>query len=246
MFWRARTAGELSHLPPEERKKQQADLDKNLKKDRETQQAELEKQPLVKMGIELRTQFEALLTPEQLTAYKELAFQNIAHSAVDDPLMLNQIGASDQQRAALQRLEMESTESNQRFIRAMGEKMLNVLTPAQQEKLREEIDRRMSGQSLSEQTKAADPDAKAGPATSNLAFINLPGRSLLASPESRKQLGISAEQEKKLREIAVAFQADSQKFGEEKMKVSPEERERKRTESSHTLAEMIERGAPTN
>jgi hypothetical protein len=59
-------------------------------------------------------------------------------------LMLMEIGASDQQRAALQEFEPDSMETSLRFSREMGEKMLKILTPPQQEKLWQEIDRRRS------------------------------------------------------------------------------------------------------
>ena len=57
----------------------------------------------MELSIKLRKQFESTLTPEQLAKYKALAFENISHFSLDDPLILHEIGASDQQKSAMQR-----------------------------------------------------------------------------------------------------------------------------------------------
>jgi hypothetical protein len=144
---------ELQSLPPEERKiemrgggfaasgrgskekleKLQAEADKRRRKS----QAEYERHPLVKMCSELRKQFEAVLTPDQLAAYKDMAVRNIATTALRDSRVQDRVGASDEQKAALQRILDESLVNYRQSNREMGQKMLKVLTPPQQEKLRQ-------------------------------------------------------------------------------------------------------------
>lgn len=122
------------------------EVNQHLMAEREKESAEHRKQPLVKRTIELRRQFEKLLTPAQLASYRDMAFQNIAEVAVSDPVMLDQIGATAKQRAAVRRHQWELYEVMQQFACEMGEKELKLLTPEQREKLQQEIDRRMSGQ----------------------------------------------------------------------------------------------------
>ena len=134
-----------------------ASLAEKVKKDHYEQRAELEGQSSVKTTVKLLRQFEGLLTPEQLASYRDIAFRSVVRSAIrqstirgDHSLILRQIGASDQQRAALWRILMESLETGGQLTRKIGEKMLEVLTPPQREKLHEEIDQRLSGRSLDE------------------------------------------------------------------------------------------------
>ncbi len=130
------------NLSREEEEKHQAEFEEKLKKERRKRQAEFEKRPMVKACIELRKRFEAVLTPEQLVGYQDMAVRNVALGALQDPLVQHKIGASDQQKAALQRLSEESLVTYRQFTREMGEKMLKVLAPPQQEKLRQAIDQR--------------------------------------------------------------------------------------------------------
>ena len=89
----------------------------------------------MKLLAELRKKFEALLTPEQLESYREMAFRSIADSALLDPVVQNEIGMSIEQCGSLQRLFQDSIEKYRKNGREMGEAVLNVLTPQQQEKL---------------------------------------------------------------------------------------------------------------
>jgi autotransporter-associated beta strand protein len=123
-----------------EAEKQAAEFEKRLENERAEQQAELAKQPLMKLKADLLKQFEALLTPEQLVAYKDLAIHSMAEIALQDPIVLHRIAASDQQAAALRRLFDESMAAWRRLPREMGKKMLEVLTPAQREALRAETE----------------------------------------------------------------------------------------------------------
>ena len=52
----------------------------------------------MKPAIALRRQFEALLTPQQLVRYQDLAVRNVASHAVGE-MLLPMIGASKEQQA---------------------------------------------------------------------------------------------------------------------------------------------------
>lgn len=97
---------------------------------------------------DLRKQIEAALTPEQLALFKEMAFQNMAipslrmvgsiAKAADE----GGIGLSEQQRTALREIEAEYFDEPEQIYCELTDKALTAFTPAQQEKLRAEVDRR--------------------------------------------------------------------------------------------------------
>ncbi len=91
---------------------------------------------------ELRKQLEALLTPQQLTSFKEMAFQNIAVPGLQFPDTLNNIGASDAQKKALQQIDDEYFDKPRQIYCELTDKALKAFTPAQQDLLRAELDRR--------------------------------------------------------------------------------------------------------
>jgi beta-lactamase regulating signal transducer with metallopeptidase domain len=132
---------DVGSSPSAEEKKRRAAFEGRLERERLKSRSQRENQPLVKKSIELRQQFEELLTPEQLAQYRDMAVQNSLGSSLRHPLMQSEIGLSDEQMAAIGRLQMESMENFQQLKRQTGEKMLNFLTPAQQEQFRAEIDR---------------------------------------------------------------------------------------------------------
>ncbi|MHC4399716.1 MAG: M56 family metallopeptidase [Planctomycetota bacterium] len=105
--------------------------------------AEFEKHPLVKTSIELRKRFEAVLTPEQLAKYKDMTLRNLAHGTLADRRVLDRVGVSDEQRATLFRIYDESYENQRHRLRERGRELLTVLTPAQQDTLREESARQI-------------------------------------------------------------------------------------------------------
>jgi Zn-dependent protease with chaperone function len=133
---------------PEERKKQEAERLEMLKKDIARRRTEWESKPLVKLSINLRKQFEAVLTPEQLEKYKEMAFQKVFDFQLSSPPVMEKLGLSEEQRTAIQKIEQEKIEDFPRFSREMGANILKVLTPAQQAKLRDAI-RRQEAEALS-------------------------------------------------------------------------------------------------
>ena len=90
--WTFTTTVSESTVSTAEQKKQRAAYEEKLKKERQAWQSEIESHPLVKRSIELRKQFEGLLTPEQLEKYKDMAVQNGTASAVRDLLVGREIG----------------------------------------------------------------------------------------------------------------------------------------------------------
>ena len=123
----------------EERKKWEAQLEEKARKARQEQWAKRQQDPMVKANAQLVKQFEAILTPQQLARYKDMAFRNRVDEGLVDQIILRKIGANDQQIEGLERLFDESVERYHRLTREMGGKMLRVLTPAQQEKLLEDV-----------------------------------------------------------------------------------------------------------
>ncbi|MGW8256308.1 MAG: M56 family metallopeptidase [Thermoguttaceae bacterium] len=115
------------------------------KKKRQKQRADWEKQTLTKVGLALRRQFGALLTPNQLAAYKEVSVKNAPFHTLFDQLTQHEIGLSKRQQADIRRLFLENMENSWKFARQIGARMLKILSPAQQDKLREAIEQMYSG-----------------------------------------------------------------------------------------------------
>ena len=97
---------------------------------------------------DLRKQIEAALTPEQWALCKEMAFQNLAipvlHMAAHMAQASGEIGVglSEQQRTALREIDAEYFDKPEQIYCELTDKVLAAFTPAQQEKLRAEVDRR--------------------------------------------------------------------------------------------------------
>jgi hypothetical protein len=136
--WKA----ESKQLTPEEIDKRKAEAEKQrvkvmdeMKQQREKAHADSQKDPLVKLGVDLRKRFEATLTPAQQETYRAMAFQSIGHVAVSDPLMQYIIGLDAQQRAVLQKMERESMAKYQQWRRETNRRLFDALTPSQRETL---------------------------------------------------------------------------------------------------------------
>ena len=94
----------------------------------------------MKMSLALRKRFEAILTPEQLASYQDMAVRSPILSALNDSIILHHIGATREQEAELRRMNREQFDERMQFGCDWGKKMLEVLTPAQREQLRAKID----------------------------------------------------------------------------------------------------------
>jgi hypothetical protein len=97
---------------------------------------------------DLRKQIEATLTPKQWASCKEMAFQNLAivtlQSVVHDAQAAKGIGLdlSEQQMADLRKIEAEYFDKPEQIYCELTDRALAAFTPAQQDKLRAEVDRR--------------------------------------------------------------------------------------------------------
>ncbi len=95
-----------------------------------------------KLAKEIRQKIEALLTPEQLAALKDNQFRSQAFGWLIIPQVQDKIGLSDRQKADIYHISKDLLEKSDRFDQELFAKELGLLTPGQQEKLREELDRR--------------------------------------------------------------------------------------------------------
>jgi len=127
-----------------------------IRSERQTWRTNREKQPLVKRALELRKQLEAVLTPEQLTKYKEMAFAEIADAALNDPLVLTKIGVSSEQQAAVQRIYKDAQTKEFAFLRQTSEKMLKVLDPQQKERVLDIVRQLEEEEFVEEDSKAIE------------------------------------------------------------------------------------------
>ena len=125
----------LKNLFPEERKAKLAEL--------QAKRGEFQRK-LEELGKDIVRQVDAVLTPAQLAVLKKTALQRKAYAALMEPdtEILKFIGATPEQVAKLRRLGEEQLTPNLEFYRETGEKALSVITPEQQKKLEEELDRR--------------------------------------------------------------------------------------------------------
>jgi len=114
--------GELWKLTPDEQKQKRFEF----------------REKSMRIAQDVRPQIEALLTPQQLTALKDIVLGPWAVGQLLTAQGQEEIGLSEQQKAALKRVGQDAREKHARF----GQDMLDILTPQQQEKLRAEVDRR--------------------------------------------------------------------------------------------------------
>lgn len=179
-------------LSAEALQKWEAELRRKLRGQRREDKKEWEQYLLVEAAIALRKQFEATLTPEQLTAYQDMAVRRMLPDALHDSVVWEQIGASEEQKQALSRLAHEvSSTGYDAFLQQSVGKMLATLTPAQREKLRQAVEERTSavGQEPSKQPAAPAPSssrssARPAPVSGRTAELLKPivGRNYLVVP----------------------------------------------------------------
>ena len=99
---------------------------------RDERRAAFQREPAAKkLAITLRKQFEAILAPRAIAKYQDMAVREEAWKGVSDPLVLCGIGATDAQRDAVMRIRSEQLQDDLERQRIMGQKMLDVLTPAE-------------------------------------------------------------------------------------------------------------------
>ena len=110
-------------MTPEERKAKSAQIQESYKKRAEAVKAEIEK----------------VLLPHQIKLIKEIDFRTRAPYSLQNPWTLQQLGISDQQKEKLQKIRDKMTEQYQELQKKALEDAMNVLTPEQKEKLKEQI-----------------------------------------------------------------------------------------------------------
>ncbi len=116
-------AGEIKKLSPDQRKRPDV------------------QQRALRMLEAVRQRTEAVLSPQQLAALKEIVFRRRAFSTLADPKAAVKIGLNDQQKAAVKRINEEPANKYDRILREAARKLIGVLTPQQQDKIREVMDR---------------------------------------------------------------------------------------------------------
>jgi hypothetical protein len=92
---------------------------------------------------EARKRLAAILTPAQLAAFEEMGFQNLTIPYLRVAKNTKEkLGLSDDQVKTLRQIDAEYVDRPAEIYGEMTDKMLAALTPAQQQTLRAEIDRR--------------------------------------------------------------------------------------------------------
>jgi Spy/CpxP family protein refolding chaperone len=104
---------------------------------REEQQSRMEEtaRPLVQAAMK---QVDAILTPEQLKSVQQTTFQLQAAQALAQPQVQEKLGLTTTQQRQLQSVYEQMREKMQQLQRDMAAKALEVLTPEQQQKLRQQ------------------------------------------------------------------------------------------------------------
>ncbi|WP_146531223.1 hypothetical protein [Novipirellula artificiosorum] len=103
---------------------------------------------LSKWEATAKLQVEAILTPRQLATFNEIEFRRKAALALGYPEKREKVGMTEQQFAAFQRLDKETHQRRYRIDCEMLARALGSLSPRQQERLREKIDRKFYGKTV--------------------------------------------------------------------------------------------------
>ena len=89
----------------------------------------------------VRKQVAAVLTSQQLQAYEKLDFRLRVPAALGDPQLLRSLGLSEKQRSRLGQIRDNLEERLHEVQTEAADKTLEALTPEQQEKLKEELNK---------------------------------------------------------------------------------------------------------
>ena len=85
-----------------------------------------------------RKQTEAVLLPEQLEALKTIELRTRAPSLLRSPRVLEKLGLSEEQKQKLRKNQQDLTAKMQRLLHESAQKALQILTPKQLEKLKQQ------------------------------------------------------------------------------------------------------------
>ncbi|MGO9115971.1 MAG: M56 family metallopeptidase [Thermoguttaceae bacterium] len=211
-----RLARELEKLPPQERERnlpllasissevrshraesreERYDFAEKMIEARKKQRARFAEHPMMKASVELRKQFEAMLTPKQLALYRDMAVRRFAARARHDSLMLRMVGASEQQVADIKRVYDDHIAKGAQFVREAGQRLLKILTPPQQEALRAEFEKEIGKieATLSSGMDQATEGDLLGPVKISGGSLALVGRPAVKSAPAGKAGKVSAE-----------------------------------------------------
>lgn len=92
---------------------------------------------------ELRKEIEKILMPAQAANLRDIHFRQYATGYLWSPQVVEKIGLTAEQKEQLTKLRQEYQEKQMQLMRELVEKQLNVLTPEQKEKLKEEVQKTM-------------------------------------------------------------------------------------------------------
>ena len=93
---------------------------------------------------DIRKEVEKILMPAQIATLQDLQFRQMATGYLWAPQMADKIGLTEQQKSQLDQLRQEYQQKQAQLMRELAEKQLNVLTPEQKQKLKEEIQKWMT------------------------------------------------------------------------------------------------------
>ncbi len=92
---------------------------------------------------ETRKEVEKILMPAQLATLRDIQFRQYVSGYLWSPQIAEKIGLTEDQKTQLNKLLQEYQEKQMHLMRELVEKQLNVLTPEQKEKLKEEVQKWM-------------------------------------------------------------------------------------------------------
>ncbi len=128
----------------EQMRAQQADWSNFAKMTQEQRQAKYNqlKEKREAQADEIRKKIEKVLLPHQLKALQDINLRAVGASMLAQPRIAKSLSLSDDQKGKLQQLRQELMEEYQQLRKKSFEKTLQVLTPEQREKLKEQIQNR--------------------------------------------------------------------------------------------------------
>lgn len=92
---------------------------------------------------EIRKEVEKILLPAQIDAIRDIQFRQYATGYLWAPQVAEKIGLTEEQKNQIHKLRQEYQEKQMQLMRELVEKQLDVLTPEQKQKLKEEIQKWM-------------------------------------------------------------------------------------------------------
>ena len=121
-------------------KQYRADQEDLARKSQKVQPADFRRSDLA-LTKEVARQIESLLSRRQLAALKDIVFRETAADVLDDFSVQEKIGLTERQKAALKEISRAAIQRIRRGGAENYEKLLAILTPQQQEKLRAQLSR---------------------------------------------------------------------------------------------------------